>query len=152
MDPNPHIPETIQTPYLEETPVVEEVSNPPTSTPLDDMELSDDDLLFQPREGNQGARIKQLEEFAEQLALRNAADRRRLRQLEQENRELEETIGHQRRTHSTSAIPMSTTDRLEALVDKLSNTNDTKDIKPPAYIRYSGRPSELRAFLTDCDD
>lgn len=152
MDPNPHIPETVQTPYLEETPVVEEVSNPPTSTPLDDMELSDDDLLFQPREGNQGARIKQLEEFAEQLALRNAADRRRLRQLEQENRELEETIGHQRRTHSTSAIPMSTTDRLEALVDKLSNTNDTKDIKPPAYIRYSGRPSELRAFLTDCDD
>lgn len=61
MDPNPHIPETIQPPYLEETPVVEEVSNPPTSTPLDDMELSDDDLLFQPREGNQGARIKQLD-------------------------------------------------------------------------------------------
>ncbi|EKD00070.1 retrotransposon nucleocapsid protein [Trichosporon asahii var. asahii CBS 8904] len=30
--------------------------------------------------------------------------------------------------------------------------NDTKDIKPPTYIRYSGRPSELRAFLTDCDD
>lgn len=151
MNPDPPIPETLPTPYQEETPGGEEDPDPASSTPSD-REFSDDELYFQPMEGNQGARIKQLEEFAEQMAQRNAADRRRLRQLEREDRDLEEQVFQRQRTHSTSAIPMSTADRLEALVSKLANENDNKDIKPPSYIRYSGKPSELRAFLTDCDD